>query len=66
MRARTRYLAGHTGLVGSALRKRWATDTDAETLVATRTELDLTLANPPEIVDLDAPDPHLWSSRTNR
>jgi len=42
MRTRTRYLAGHTGLVGSALLKRWAARAETQTLVATRTELDLT------------------------
>ena len=37
-----RYIAGHMGLVGSALRRRWAGRSDLQLLTATRAELDLT------------------------
>ena len=40
--SRKRFLAGHTGLVGSALLRRWSQDARVELLVKTRAELDLT------------------------
>lgn len=42
MTARKRYVAGHTGLVGSALLRRWADTPHVMLLVAARAELDLT------------------------
>ena len=50
---RKRYIAGHTGLVGSALLRRWAGDAQAQTLVAARAGLDLT----------DGPAVEAWLSR---
>lgn len=42
METRARFLAGHTGLVGSALLRRWADRPGLRTLTAARGELDLT------------------------
>ncbi len=39
---RTMYVAGHTGLVGSALVRHWAGRSDARLVCATRAEVDLT------------------------
>ena len=48
------YIAGHTGLVGSALMRRFASRQGIELLTATRAELDLT----------DTPAVHRWLART--